>query len=77
MYDYVSLKIILHIIKPKDMKKIISFLKIVFFVESHLKIIKWSKLGQIVPKSLKTFKIKVKIKITKKKFVTNLIFENN
>ena len=57
------------------MKKIISFLKIVFFVDSHLKIIKWSKLGQIVPKLLKTFKIIVKIKIQKKNLLPSLFLK--
>ena len=37
------------------------FLRIVFFVESHLKLIKWSNLGQNGPKLHKTSKIKNKI----------------
>ena len=39
-------------------QKIIIFLQIVFFVESHLKTIKWSKLSQIGPKLHKTSNIK-------------------
>ena len=59
------------------MKKIIIFLLIVFFLESNLKTIKWSKLSQIGPKLHKTSKTKIKINIAKKIELAILIFENN